>query len=74
MNERNDIRPDNSSSSPSEESATLGEHQPIEADAPALSAQGEESNADHEPTAGNRVSVALFLWSECPRSTESEAL
>jgi hypothetical protein len=41
MNERNDIRPDNTSSSPSEKSAPLGEHQPIEADTPALSAHGE---------------------------------
>jgi hypothetical protein len=32
MNERNDIRLDNSSSSPSEKSGPLGEHQPIEAD------------------------------------------
>ena len=49
MNQRNDIRPDNSSSSPSEKSGPLGEHLPIEADVLALSAQEEESNADREP-------------------------
>lgn len=49
MNERNDIRPGNSSSSPSEKSGPLGEHLPIEADVLALSAQEVESNADREP-------------------------
>ena len=61
MNERNDIRPDNTSSSPSEKSAPLGEHQPIEADAFALSAHGEESNADREadPAAGKQAKVRV---------------
>jgi thiosulfate reductase cytochrome b subunit len=61
MNERNDIRPDNTSSSPSEKSAPLGEHQPIEADALALSAHGEESNADREadPAAGKQAKVRV---------------
>lgn len=51
MNERNDIRQDGSSSPP-EKSYPPGEHQPIEADALALSAQEEESNADREPETG----------------------
>jgi hypothetical protein len=61
MNESNDIQQGNLSSSPSEKSAPSGEHQPIEADAPALSAQGEESNADQEPepAAGTRVKVRV---------------
>jgi hypothetical protein len=49
MNQRNDIRLDNSSSSPPEKSGPLGEHLPIEADVLALSAQEEESNADRKP-------------------------
>jgi thiosulfate reductase cytochrome b subunit len=49
MNKRNSIRPNNSSGSPSEKSASPGEHQPIDADALALGARGEESNADTEP-------------------------
>ena len=60
MNEHNDIRADNSSSPP-EESSLLREHQPIEADALALSAQGEESNADREPdlAAGKQAKVRV---------------
>jgi hypothetical protein len=63
MNERNAIRPDNLSGSPSEKSALSGEHQSIEADAPALCAQGEESNVgqEPEPAAGTRVKVAPLI-------------
>jgi len=61
MSERNNIRPNNSSSSPSDKSASPGEHQPIETDALVLSAQGKESNADTEPwpTAGNRAKIRV---------------
>jgi hypothetical protein len=60
MNERNDVRQDGSSSPP-EKSFPPGEHQPIEADALALSAQGEESNADREPdlAAGKQAKAGL---------------
>jgi hypothetical protein len=60
MNERNDVRQDGSSSPP-EKSCPPGEHQPIEADALALSAQGEESNADREPdlAAGKQAKVRV---------------
>jgi thiosulfate reductase cytochrome b subunit len=61
MNKRNSIRPNNSSGSPSEKSASPGEHQPIEADALALGTQGEESNADTEPelAAGSRAKIRV---------------
>jgi hypothetical protein len=59
MNERNNIQPDDSSGSPSEKSASPAEHQPIEADAPVLSAQGKESNADSEPAAGNQARIGV---------------
>ncbi|WP_433964441.1 cytochrome b/b6 domain-containing protein [Tunturiibacter gelidiferens] len=61
MNELNNIQPNNTSSSPSEKSAPLGEHQPVETDALALSAQGRESNDDTEPvsTAGNRAKIRV---------------
>ena len=60
MNERNDVRQDGSSSPP-EKSCLPGEHQTIEADALALSAQGEESNADREPdlAAGKQAKVRV---------------
>jgi hypothetical protein len=60
MDESNDIRQDNSSGSPSEKSAPWGAST-MEADAAALSAQGEESNADlePEPAAGNRAKVRV---------------
>jgi hypothetical protein len=48
MNESNQVRPDDLSSLP-EKSCPAGEHRPIETDAPALRAQGAESNADREP-------------------------
>jgi hypothetical protein len=59
MNRNNEIRQDDSSSPP-EKSCSPGEHQSSEADAPALSAQG-ESNADHgpEPAAGKRAKVRV---------------
>ena len=48
-------------SSPPERSSPTGEHQPIEADALALSAQGEESNAAREPdlAAGKQAKVRV---------------
>jgi hypothetical protein len=52
MNESNDIHQDDSSSPPGKSSPT-GEQRPIKVDAAGLSAEKEQSNADHEPYIGN---------------------
>jgi len=60
MNDSNQVR-QGELSSPPERSSPTGEHQPIEADALALSAQGEESNAAREPdlAAGKQAKVRV---------------
>ena len=60
MNDSNNIRQDDSSS-PSEESSPPAEHGPIKVDAPVLSAQKEESDADRElePAAGKLAKVRV---------------
>src|SRR5580698_5946777 len=60
MNESKDVR-QYDSSSPPEKTSPTEEHQPAEVNAPALSAPGEESNADSEPepAAGDRAKIRI---------------
>ena len=68
MNESNDVRQDDSSSPP-EKSPAPGEYQPIGADAPALSVQGREANADHEPeSAAGKLVMPVLGFQESTRN------